>query len=904
MAEGKYSHLIEIVAQFKDTGNTSQKIEQIGAALDKTGKVAPKLDTQMKSIATAMQGVIPPEMQGKLAGIFQSFEEGSKITQLSAKQVSLLSKSLLSAGASKDQVVAITTNLQKMGVVTTQSATMMDDFSRALKRVAIVVPVWMAARMAIQAIVTPIKEVIKAFFELDAGLAKVMTVTRIAASEQKRFYGELVKAAWNYYTTSSASMKDITEAMYQIGTAGRSTTEILNGFNHVLNLSIATFGNVTEAGRVLTGILNVYGDSMSNQITATEKMRYISDLLTYTWSNHQVELNEIATAMGYVGAAGDMLDIDLKTLVGTIGFLNTGLLRGSKAGTSLLNSFIQIAASSGKLKNMGIVFDPRKPLDFVDVMSQLRQRFEETGKSLAFTESLFDVFGKRGGRAIALIVEDWDKWIKSIDVGDEKFSKFAENTKEIAEKTLPKAFAKFMKLAFIGAGKEPAGTNPLVEFFNNANKAMEESQEGLEKYKELLSKGFKLPPVKTTMTDVGAVYENVPKDLLTKLKPLIDFFELIGEAEIYNELQNQTEETGIHLASVAERTKEIWDVSGRLGYTWEQMVKQSWEMLPPLSGMTKEEMLQNEHLKSIYEYRAKNLQLAKTELKIATGITTELKAKLEQQDLDTKYSLMKIAGAKEEEIAYIAIVDKVKQINDLTTRGNEIRQKEGKELYSTINVTDVLNGNWQKILTSGSLILDKEKDILEFEKLRIQVLTSLNQKYEDQKNKLLDISMQYEKADISEKSRLRRVAELQQMSPEELARTYENEVYDKELINEYFSYFDARQQESVAKTTQLYKDLIYKMPLPEITTMRNVNTPSVAATRGVPLSEQIKPITNVTNVGAQNVEVNIDVGSLPTSEEMAELLAEQVKQGVLKDANFQDAWGRIYNIKRKPQGVK
>jgi hypothetical protein len=194
-----------------------------------------------------------------------------------------------------------------------ESSLLFGELGLAMKRALIVAPVWMAMRNVLQAVYAPVQELIKAFFELDNGLAKVMTVTRIATSEQEKFYGQLTQAAWKYYQTSSASMKDITEAMYQIGTSGRSTTEILNGFNHVLDLSIATFGNVQAAGRVTTGILNVYGDSLNNLVTADEKMRYISDLLVYTWSKQQVELDEISTAIGYVGAAADSLSIDLKT---------------------------------------------------------------------------------------------------------------------------------------------------------------------------------------------------------------------------------------------------------------------------------------------------------------------------------------------------------------------------------------------------------------------------------------------------------------------------------------------------------------------------------------------------------------------------------------------------------------
>jgi hypothetical protein len=63
----------------------------------------------------------------------------------------------------------------------TEASTGMNDFVNAMRRALIVAPVWMVMRAGIQAVVAPVKELVKAFLELDAGLAKVMTVSRISA---------------------------------------------------------------------------------------------------------------------------------------------------------------------------------------------------------------------------------------------------------------------------------------------------------------------------------------------------------------------------------------------------------------------------------------------------------------------------------------------------------------------------------------------------------------------------------------------------------------------------------------------------------------------------------------------------------------------------------------------------
>ena len=778
----------------------------------------------------------------------------------------------------------------KIGESGKKNVQQMGDFEKALRRVAIVVPIWALARAAIQAITAPIKEVTKALLELDTGLSKVATVSRVSLGEQKQFFTDLTAAAFNYYRTSSASMKDITESMYQIGTAGRSTTEILKGFNHVLDLSIATFGNVTDAGRTLTGVLNVYGASLTNQITATEKMKYIADLLTYTWSNNQVELNEIALAIGYAGAAANSLDIDLKTLVGTIGFLNTGLLRGSKAGTSLLNAFIQIATSTEKLRNLGIVFDPRKPLDFLDVMTQLRARFEETGKSLAFTEELFDVFGKRGGRAISIIINDWDSWIERIKTADSEFKDFAESTRQTAEKTLPKAFGKFFKLRFIPADIK-TGLNPLTEFFNNLNKQIIQNQEDLRDYYDLIEEGYDLPPVKIVPTPgVIGGFKFIAPELDKMTEKALEFKRLIDWKGSLEEANKELEKSAKQIQTDADLAKIFLDASIDLGHSWKDLDEETKNMIFNYAGINRENEKQVKELEKIYNYRFKIAQQARAEEKATNNISLGLVKKLEQNDLETKYALMKVKGAEDEEIAYIKLVDRVRELNRLAEQDNERRREAGKTLYQTLNLTDVLRGNWSKIFQSGSLILDKEKDVLAIEKLRTQIITAQNQKYQDQVDTLKSLALEYEQADMFEKGRLRRVAELAAMTPERLKQVFESSTYDKNLIIEYWNTFSQEARDALIETTTLYKDFINKLPKETLTNILSVRQPRFEPFRA---PEALKaPVTNnITNKGAEIINIAVHAPGA-TSEEIARITSEYIKRELLANDDFQSIFAR------------
>ena len=130
-----------------------------------------------------------------------------------------------------------------LGATIAQTTGKQNDFTLAMRRALIVAPIWMAARSAMMAVLSAIKDIIKVYNELDEGMRKVMAVATFTGETQTRIYAELAQKAKDYFATSALGMKDITEAMYQLGTAGLSTEQIMGGFEHVLNLQTPLWCN-------------------------------------------------------------------------------------------------------------------------------------------------------------------------------------------------------------------------------------------------------------------------------------------------------------------------------------------------------------------------------------------------------------------------------------------------------------------------------------------------------------------------------------------------------------------------------------------------------------------------------------------------------------------------------------
>jgi len=145
-----------------------------------------------------------------------------------------------------------------------KSRGLMDEFGLAMRRALIVAPVWMLMREVTNALLEPMKQYITMLFELDAGLAKISTVVQGADADFGKFNSMHSSAAIRTFTTTSASMKNITEAMFQLGKTGFDTSGIINNFNSILNLSIGTFSDVSTAGKLAIETYELFGASLTN----------------------------------------------------------------------------------------------------------------------------------------------------------------------------------------------------------------------------------------------------------------------------------------------------------------------------------------------------------------------------------------------------------------------------------------------------------------------------------------------------------------------------------------------------------------------------------------------------------------------------------------------------------------
>ena len=332
-----------------------------------------------------------------------------------------------------------------MGALTAQTNAATASMTKLALRAAAVIPLWVAMRAAIFALPRAISAATSEWLTFQTEMSRVGTVTRTTAEGFKILEQAIVDSA----SKSKVSFKDTASVVYALGSAGLTATQQLEGFNHVINLAVGTGGNLEQTAKLVAGAVNVFGKSLKDATTEGEKFKKVADIIAYTYSTQQVELAELSTAMGYVASVGTLVDISFEDLVATIGVLNTGMLKGSKSGTSLVNAFIQLARKSDRLGVLGIAVDTSKPLNFIEVMDGLYGAIQSDKLSLEQLSTVMSTFGIRGGRAVGLLLNNYEAFKRVLDETKTKSLDFAEVMRRIAEDNIP-AQAKKIRDSFTG----------------------------------------------------------------------------------------------------------------------------------------------------------------------------------------------------------------------------------------------------------------------------------------------------------------------------------------------------------------------------------------------------------------------------------------------------------------------
>lgn len=160
------------------------------------------------------------------------------------------------------------------------------------------------------------------------------------------------------------------KAFYYLGSAGLSAKEQIGTFNTALSFAKAGVMDVGDSTEILLSIMK--GFNLTSKDAAG-----IADVLSMGFTTSLTTLREMGEAMSFVSTVADITNTTLGETVAIIGLMGDAGIRGSRAGTALRRTFINL-------------MDPKKEL--IDLFRKYNIEIYNTDKNLrGFSDILKDI---------------------------------------------------------------------------------------------------------------------------------------------------------------------------------------------------------------------------------------------------------------------------------------------------------------------------------------------------------------------------------------------------------------------------------------------------------------------------------------------------------------------------------
>jgi TP901 family phage tail tape measure protein len=177
----------------------------------------------------------------------------------------------------------------------------------------------------------PLTLIGKKIFDVGSQYEKAMNlfqvVTTATVAEMSRA-AQVAEALGNDLKLPGVSAADAATAMTELGKAGFTATQSLEGARGVLELATAATIGAGAAATITANALQAFG------LAASESGR-VADLLAASANATSAEITDVAMALQQSSASAAALKIPIDDLVTAIGEMANNAIKGSDAGTSL-----------------------------------------------------------------------------------------------------------------------------------------------------------------------------------------------------------------------------------------------------------------------------------------------------------------------------------------------------------------------------------------------------------------------------------------------------------------------------------------------------------------------------------------------------------------------------------------
>ncbi|MHA1665978.1 MAG: phage tail tape measure protein [Candidatus Thorarchaeota archaeon] len=246
--------------------------------------------------------------------------------------------------------------------------------------------------------------------ELSGRTARAFAVSRSSVLLFEERFVALQEAVETTAAVTGESINDVSEAIFQFGSAGLQAEESIAALESTMNLIQATGADVTTTTKTIAATYRLMRGQLEDVGDQTAKFARINDIIAATYRDNQVEINDFTQAMKFALPVSRQLNLNLEQTSGIIALLHNNFIRGGESGRALRVIFSRMSREMDQFSEaFGIAIDPDKPLDFLDVMEQISNRMNTGAITANQVATVFERLGLRGANAFIIMAQQFEE---------------------------------------------------------------------------------------------------------------------------------------------------------------------------------------------------------------------------------------------------------------------------------------------------------------------------------------------------------------------------------------------------------------------------------------------------------------------------------------------------------------
>ena len=411
MASSADRKVISYVADVQDVKSKLKELQRLNSKFSKG--VGTGMSKEFKQVGKSLGSIKTSEAKKGLNDLANTSTKTSQtFKKLDGSLVSVTKSTRVNAKG-----VAKTTTAYKD--LDQNTVSLGQNIGRLAKRAALTIPLWLALRGTMQAVIGTFKDGAKALLEEDKAFQKAKRNHQGTTTQIDGNFKRLQESALELSLITGESVSDITTAFQRFATTGLDFETSMAGATASTKAAILLFGETEQIANAVARAFRILGGRTNEYTSKGEELEAFLAQIAELWKDNAFEIDEFSAAFERFATQARSSNISLKETATLLSTLQTAGVRGTRAGRLLSTAVLKMDKNFDMFgKTLGV--NLKSTNSTFERLRMVTRAIDELNASnpIAASQAISNLFGIRAGTVTkALVVMG-----KTLDANAEKVS--------------------------------------------------------------------------------------------------------------------------------------------------------------------------------------------------------------------------------------------------------------------------------------------------------------------------------------------------------------------------------------------------------------------------------------------------------------------------------------------------